>query len=466
MPSAGGSSNAGANDVDSWPAFHARNAYSREAMKHLPRPLTLLFGLALLAPPLAAAAQDDPYRIPLEDEDDIRGGLTQEELEVLAAKITPMVAEMRGWEWKEPVAVGITTPEEFTAFAVESFDEEIGPEKLHGMNVSARLFRWIKPDQDMKEQMLGALESAVGGYYDPESKHFYMMSTFNQGAMAEFIMAHELQHALDDQYYPLMPIYERASGNSDREFAARCVVEGSASLIGNRYLMKGAQEGWLNVSEMMDLDMLSSMVGSMDEAPAWFIIGLSLPYLDGASFLVRQQGLFGGIMGVATHEDLHRAFTTPPTSSEQILHPKKYWEEESFDPPEMVELADASESLGEGWSLADTDTMGELGCAVFGMKRIPTPLQVSAGFSDWRHDHSMGWEGGQYRAYVHEDGRSMMHWRTLWESEKDAQEFADAAKEHAQPRLPDLHKIEVKGKVVNLLFASEGAKSRLRHLNP
>lgn len=434
-------------------------------MKHLPRPLLLLFGFCLIAAPLAAAPQDDPYRIPLEDEDEVNPGLTQEQLEAMAARITPVVSEMRGWEWKEPVAVGIKTPEEFTAFAIESFDEEIGPEKLAGMNVSARLFRWIQPEQDMKETMLSTLESAVGGYYDPATKHFYMISTFNQGAMAEYIMAHELEHALDDQHYPLMPIYERAAGNSDREFAARCVVEGSASLIGNRYLMQGVQEGWLDMSELMDLDMINSMMGSMDKAPAFFIIGLTLPYLDGASFLVRQAGIFGGVVGVAKEEDLQRAFTAPPTSSEQILHPEKYWDEESFDPPETVELGDATEVLGEGWVLADSDTLGELGCAVFGMKRIPTPIQVSAGFSNWLHDHSMGWEGDLYRAYLHEDGRSMMHWRTLWESEKDAQEFADAAQKHAQPRLPDLHKILVDGKVVDLLFASEGAKPQLRRLN-
>jgi hypothetical protein len=428
-------------------------------MKSLPRTLLPLLVSLLLGAP--ALAQDDRYEIPMEEESD---GLSQTELEEMAERITPVVAEMRGWEWKRPVAVGIRTPQEFTAFAIESFDEEVGPEKLAGMNVSARLFRWIGPEQDMKETMLGALESAVGGYYDPESAHFYMISTFNKGAMAEFIMAHELQHALDDQHYPLMEIYELASGNSDREFASRCVVEGSASLIGNRYLFKGASEGWLDMSEMVDLDMMASMMGGMEDAPSWFIIGLTLPYLDGASFLVRQSGMYAGVVGQATHADLERAFTSPPTSSEQVLHPEKYWDEESFDPPTPVELADRSEALGEGWSVADTDTLGELGCAVFGMKRIPTPMMVSAGYSEWLQEHSMGWEGDQFRAYVHEDGRAVMHWRTLWESDKDAQEFSAAALGHAQPRLPDLRKVEVDGVRVDLLFANDGATTEMLRL--
>lgn len=436
-------------------------------MMKLAPSLLIALGFAAVSTPTLSAAQpqEDPYDIPMEELDEDKG-LSQDELDALAEIIIPRVGEIRGWAWKGPVPVGITTPDEFIEFAEQSFEEEYGAERLEGMTSSLVLFGFMPEDMNFYETMMDMLRDQVGGYYDPKEGKFFMMSTFSKGAMADYIMAHELCHALDDQYFDLEKMFEDNAGNSDTEFAIRCAVEGSASSAGNLYLMKGIQNGWLDASTMMDGDMISSMMGSMDKIPPYFIITMSLPYIDGNTFVLRQtsESFMAAMMIAPKDEDLQHMFRNPPTSSEQILHPEKYWNEETFDAPIPVEVADKSESLGAGWSLVDTDTLGELGCAMLVMKNVPTSMAVSMGGARMAVPESSGWGGDQYRAYLHDDGRKLMHWSTVWDTEIDAMEFAEALRERGMKRAPMLRRIDLQGNRVKVLFASDDAVADLELL--
>lgn len=435
-------------------------------MKLVPSILIALGFIAVATPTLSAAApQEDPYDIPMEGLEEEKG-LSQEELDALAEVILPRVGEIRGWAWKEPVPVGITTPDEFIEFAEKSFDEEYGAKRLEGMTSSYVLFGLMPEEMNFQETMMDMLRSQVGGYYDPKEGKFFMMSTFNKGAMADYIMAHELCHALDDQYFDLEKMFEDYAGNSDREFAIRCAVEGSASSAGNLYLMKGIQNNWLDASTMIDADMIGSMMGSMDKVPPYFIISMSLPYIDGNTFVLRQtsEAFMGAMVMAPTDEDLQYMFRNPPTSSEQVLHPEKYWDEETFDAPIEVEVPDRTEALGSGWSLVDTDTLGELGCAMLVMKNVPTAMAVSMGSARMAVPESSGWGGDQYRAYLHEDGRKMMSWSTVWDTELDAVEFAEALRNRGMKRAPLMRSIDLQGNRVQVTFASDHAVADLELL--
>jgi len=337
---------------------------------------------------------------------------------------------------------------------------------MKGMTTSYGLLGLMDPEMDFEATMMDMLRSQVGGYYDPKEGKFFMMSTFNKGGMADYIMAHELCHALDDQYFDLEAMFESATGSSDQEFALRCAIEGSASSAGNLYLFQGIQKGWLDGGDLMDADMMSAMMGSMDAVPPYFIINMSLPYIDGNCFVVRStvENMMAALMVTPKDADLQHMFRNPPTSSEQVLHPEKYWEEEHFDAPVAVELADRSADLGSGWSLVDTDTMGELGCAAVSMKRLPTAMEVSMGSARMVAPSSAGWGGDQYRTYLHEDGACLMQWSTVWDSEEDAREFAEAMREHGMKRAPWLRLVEVQGDKVMLHYASDDAVAVLERL--
>jgi len=217
---------------------------------------------------------------------------------------------------------------------------------------------------------------------------------------------------------------------------------------------------------MLDGDMVSAMMGSMDKVPPYFIINMSLPYIDGNTFVLRQtsESFMAAMMMAPQDADLQRMFRNPPTSSEQVLHPEKYWVEESFDAPIAVEVPDRSESLGPGWSLVDTDTLGELGCAMLVMKNVPTPMAVSMGSAKMAVPESSGWGGDQYRAYLHEDGRKIMNWSTVWDTELDAVEFAEALRNRGMERAPMMRRIDLQGNRVQVTFASDDAVADLELL--
>lgn len=424
-------------------------------------PLLLLLSFLLQVP---LTAQEDPYEIPMEEEETV---LTVEDLEDMAERIMPRVERLRGLEWKYKVPVGINTPSEFSEFAQHAVEDEYGKERLQGLTTFSRLFGIIGVAQDYEEVLMGMLENSVGGYFDPEEDKFYMISTFNKGAMAEYIMAHELCHALDHQHLDLEAVFEAVQGNSDREFAMRCVVEGSASAVGNAYLMKGIASGWLDAADLMDADMMAAMTDGMDDVPVYLIANLAMPYLDGTTFLMRKTSdeLLVAMMMEPDQEDVERAFLSPPLSSEQILHPEKYWNEELWDPPVEVELKDLSAKLGADWSLVLKDTLGEFSCAMLTMKRPPSVMDVSMGTARLAAPDSDGWGGDTVMVYRNtEDDRAMMHWRSVWDTEEDAEEFAIAMRNRGMTRAPMLREILLQGNRVDAYFSTESAIKDLETL--
>jgi len=418
--------------------------------------LSAALALLVLASPVP---QEDPYRIPFEDEVAAAATFDQATLDAKMAEILPRLVELRGWQMREPVLAGVQTVEEFMAFAAQAMAEEYGPEGMAGMMASAVMLGLLPADQDLEKMMNELLEASVGGYYDPKTSKFWIMAGFSQGPMADLIMAHELQHALDDQRYPLDPLLGATKGNSDRQFAARCVVEGSASSAMNLYMVKAMTEGWLPPGELMSGDMISSQMTAMAEAPVSFLAALVLPYIEGPAFLLRGGTILDSTMRAPALEDLDRAFTELPQSSEQILHPEKYWDPEKLDPPRAIELPDRSADLGAGWTCVDEDTLGEIGCALLAAERLPSAMELQFGAAGLRIPAAAGWGGDRYRCYRNEEGARILHARIEWDTEADAGEFAAAMQRPAvRDRMPFLVKSVHESGSVNrsdLVFADK-----------
>jgi hypothetical protein len=424
-------------------------------------PLALL--LAALVPP----PQDDPFRIPLEGEGDSAAGFDQAALDAKLAEILPRLERIRGWDFRAPVSAGVQSIEGFRAFAASALEEEYGAERFAGMMTTAHLLGWLPEDRNYEEMMKEMLEAAVGGYYDAKTSKFWIMDGFSRGPLADMIMAHELEHALDDQHYPLDPLFLTARGNSDREFAARCVVEGSATSAMNLYLVQAIQQEWLPPGELLSGDMIGEQLRALEKVPLAVVAGLILPYIEGSIFLLGGGTVFETAMKRPADADLRRAFSEPPLSSEQILHPEKYWEAESADPPRAVEVPDRSAALGPGWQAVDHDTLGEIGCAFLIAQRLPTALELQFGAAGLRLPASSGWGGDRYRTYRHAAGGRLLHAITEWDSEADAAEFeAACALPVVRGRAPYLREVVRAGVRVELLFADAAGAAALARVRP
>ncbi|MDA1259953.1 MAG: hypothetical protein O3A20_04970, partial [Planctomycetota bacterium] len=411
-----------------------------------------------------AAPQEDPYRIPLEGEDAAAVVVfDQAALDAKVADILPRLETIRGWKFLHPVAAGIQSVADFTKYANESMDEEWGPEVMEGKMASAILFGFLPDDNDFMETMRALLEAAVGGYYDPKQSKFWLIEGYAGGPLADILMAHELQHALDDQYFPLEAMLDSSEDNSDVVFALRSVVEGSATSAMNLYLVRAMTNDWLPPGELMPADMIGTQMAALDDAPLAMVAGLMLPYMEGNLFLVRGGTMLEAVTKNPSDEDLRRAFTEPPQSSEQILHPEKYWDPKLTDPPLAVVVTDRSAELGGDWRCVDEDTLGELGCAFLAVPRLPTPLELQFGAMGLRHPASAGWGGDRYRSYLREDGARLAHAITVWDTEADAEEF-EAALAIAHARAPYLREVRRDGARVELFLADDAARTSLQRM--
>jgi hypothetical protein len=369
----------------------------------------------------AARSEDDERNAPLD----------QAQLERLAQEIRTSIEELRGARFERPVRVELAGVERLRAYMNARIELGSTAAERAGDELVRKLLGLIPPQLDAERVQLAFLEQQVGGYYDPAEDAFYLMQGFG-GGVARVILAHELVHALDDQLHDIDATKLRLPRESDVQLAYHAVVEGSATGVMNRWMVRN--RGSLHADDLVALNELSS--ASLEGVPEALWLPTIAAYLCGASFLARSEHVAAGQMRKAEAADIERAFRAPPRSSEQLLHPHKYWDETRRDEPRALELQ--ASALPEGWSLAHEDVIGELEWAL--VLRTPEqrggfePTKLLALLKDVQTNPAAnGWGGA--RAALFARGESLaLCVRTVWDSESDAAEFDEALR----ARLPEL----------------------------
>ncbi|MDW8185354.1 MAG: hypothetical protein RMM07_08875, partial [Anaerolineae bacterium] len=153
-----------------------------------------------------------------------------------------------------------------------------------------------------------------------------------------------------------------------------------------------------------------------DRAPRVIQEELLFPYDAGFTFV---QALYerGG------WEAINAAFRDPPASTEQILHPEKFFRRER---PIRVTLPPLTDTLGSGWQLVDENVLGEFFLRVYLEERLPASQAEEA---------AAGWGGDRYAVYVNEAaGQDLLTLAVAWDDEAEAQEFVDAYRAYATAR--------------------------------
>jgi len=355
--------------------------------------------------------------------------LDQQGLERVAREIQAEVEALRGLAFKAPVRVKLAGQAEFLDYARRRQKETESEGRMRRDESIAKLLGLVPGEMDLERTLMAILEKQVGGFYDPKEDAFYLMGGFN-GGVAKIILAHELAHALDDQHYDLDAGTRRCGEDSDRELAWRSVVEGSGTAAMNQWFLKHRKEVDPN-----DLAKAQSLGGpELAAAPGWLWKPLVASYLRGEGFLVRQGGL-NLLMAKPKAADLDQALKAPPVSTEQILHPEKYWDPAKRDEPRSVELDLAVPPAG--WRVVAQDTYGELLLALFTTPReqrkgldVSNPANVLA--IEYTNEAAAGWDGDRL-ALLEREGAMALVCATTWDTPADAEQFAAAARANLVP---------------------------------
>jgi hypothetical protein len=127
----------------------------------------------------------------------------------------------------------------------------------------------------------------------------------------------------------------------------------------------------------------------------------------------------------------------PPQSTEQILHPDKYWDGAKRDQPIVIDDAAAAKWLAQpGRSIVHADTIGEMLIAILTSPRgaslnLPTMPTSEA----WTNAAASGWGGDRFYLLASGDNADAARadlknlkgvWVTAWDTPKDRDEFVAA----------------------------------------
>jgi hypothetical protein len=375
------------------------------------RAAAAVFSLLLLCPPAGAAPAGDATA----------ASLTPARLDALVTEISGKVEDIRKLKFKTPVKGQIISG----AAARDSFKAKIKPWEVEQARFTQKAYihlGLIPPSTQLITDYLDLAEQDVLGYYDTETKKMYVLAHVPEDEVRA-VLAHELTHALEDQHYDFQAVAKRANGDDDHATAISAVIEGSATAMMISFMVRDAREnGAAKASERVERTE-SKRAKRLKGAPTFVQQTVILPYILGFTFMFKgspwlwQEGIAVG--------DLDLVYTNPPLTTQQILHPERYWWGNWRKQPPPLQLNDLTKTLGGGWTKAAQGSIGELGLAVLTGSRLDLEKPEALLPSRWTNDAAIGTMGDVYHHYVNGE-QSVTALMTRWESMRDAEQFDKA----------------------------------------
>ncbi|HEY0253764.1 MAG TPA: hypothetical protein VGC41_19675 [Kofleriaceae bacterium] len=331
-------------------------------------------------------------------------------------EIAKQVARTRGLRFKKKVPNEVVDRAELRKrLAAEAHDDKtIAETAAEGI----ALKRWdlIPIYTDYEAMLLDVLSDQIAGYYDPKTKKLTILdSAANDEGWALMVLAHELDHGLQDQAFDLEK-FEKVPDDDDDALAARhALVEGDGVALMLEVAMPEKKDLWADpaVAELVVASMNNpDQPDSMANVPLAISESMLFPYRDGFKFVA-------DLRRTKPWSAIDAAFKRPPRSTEQILHVEKYLADEK-----PIAVA-ATEPLA-GYELVESTVWGELGTRSFLRAHGVDAYISSRAAAGWGGDRVLAFaKAGETNAR-----RAIGVARFEWDTENDARE-AQAAFEHA-----------------------------------
>ncbi len=349
-----------------------------------------------------------------------RGQVNEDALSVVVRELP----DIRGLPFTEPVPAFAMMPEEIRALLASELEHNYPPGDLATLSAVYQRLGLLPPDTDLRAAVQRIYEEEGAGFYDPRGKRLVLATRalgsagFWMGLAAtltgrdlvgEFLVAHELTHALQDQLFGLPVAADPiVNAHGDRFLAHHALYEGDATLAGFAYVAR----------RQLDRDQIAAITDQLHAVPDQLAASHpDLPTLLRASLAVQYDAgttFVGRALAAGGWPAVDQIYRDPPESIEQVLHPERYFDRR--DRPVAITLAGTDELEADGWTRVVEDTLGELGVRVVAERALPEADAVRV---------ADGWDGDRLRA-LRRGGELLLVWMTAWDSVEDAGEFVAA----------------------------------------
>ena len=246
--------------------------------------------------------------------------------QTLCAQIAPLAAqltEISAMPLRHPVPCDFITKAKINEFLNKRVKEAAKPEDLRAEELTLKKFGLVPPDFDLAKNTIDLLTEQAAAFYDYDKKKLFITES-TPSETQEPVLAHEIAHAIADQNYNLSKYIKQGRKSDDGATARQAVMEGQAT-----WLMSELMARKMGQSLKDSPSLLATMSGASEEAdgqypvfdksPLYLRLTLVFPYTKGMLF---QNAVYerDGQKGFA------EVFLKPPVSTQQILHPRKYFD--------------------------------------------------------------------------------------------------------------------------------------------
>jgi hypothetical protein len=261
--------------------------------------------------------------------------------------IVKTLSEITGLTEKHAVPYGRMSKRQLRQFLNKRIKKTLKPDEIRADELSLKMFGLVPQNFDLKKSTIDLLTEQAAAFYDYDEKKLFLLDDPDSNAAGETTtLAHELSHALADQYFNLENFMEDTPSNDDENLAHTAVVEGQASWLMIAYELKHAGQDPVPTADMLK-SVADSGESSMSDypvlknSPLYIQQSLLFPYSQGTMF-------FDAVFHKLGKAAFAEVFTHPPANSSQIIHPDRYFSHEKPSEPALPKLDQQSREVTDG----------------------------------------------------------------------------------------------------------------------
>lgn len=327
------------------------------------------------------------------------------------SEIMDELSRITGLKPLTPVRYDTIPKKDVKPFLEQRVKEAVKPEEILAEEAALKKIGFVPQDFDLKKTEIELMSEQAAAFYDFRKKKLFMIDA-GSDLIQHSALVHELAHALADQHFHLEKFIDRGSKNDDTSLARLAVMEGQATWLMSEYLTQRTGQS------LKDAPVLVKMMSRMNDVSTG-----QFPVFDKAPLYLRETLLFPYTQGMlfqhAVVEKLDKGaftevFRRPPTNTQQILHPARY-----FENPKPVRPALPVFENRHGYRTFTDGELGELDHGIL-LRQYATEDDASAIAPEWR--------GGFFRLFENKHGgagssRMVLAYASEWSGPEPAQKF-------------------------------------------